>query len=198
MKLNIVVLASGGGTNFQAIIDACESGKLDATVAGLITNRYDAGALERARAHQIPYAVIRQDEFSSFHSYVEAFLKSIEQWSPSVVALAGYFAKIPAEIINEISVPMINIHPSLLPKYGGKGFYGKHIHRAVVENKETESGCTVHLVDEEFDTGRILRQARVQVQPEDTPEELSARIRPHEHRILVETIEQILKQQRDS
>lgn len=192
MKPGIVVFASGTGTNFQALIDACENGELHARIRALITNREDAGAITRARSYKIPYAVFKASEYQFHENYISSLLNKVWQFNPDLIVLAGYLEKIPKDVIEQAGCPIINIHPALLPKYGGKGMYGTHIHRAVIEQGETESGCTVHMVNENFDEGRILKQVRVPVKPDDTPETLAARIRPYEHQILIKTANQLL------
>lgn len=190
---HIVVFASGSGTNFQSIIDAIESQRItSASIAGLITNNPDAGAIERARKHDIPVAVIRREAFPNDIEYERNLLEHLKALETDVIILAGYLKKIPSSLLREYPNRVINIHPSLLPKYGGKGFYGRRVHEAVIQNKETVSGCTVHVVTEEYDKGPILGQRIVSVLSDDTPESLQKRILEQEHQLLPEVIQQIL------
>ncbi|SMO86383.1 phosphoribosylglycinamide formyltransferase [Gracilimonas mengyeensis] len=193
MKKNIVVFASGSGTNFQAIIDAAESGHLNARISGLITNKKDIGSIERAKKHSIPVKIIPPTDFSSEQDFATHLIKQLEKWNADLVVLAGYLKKIPKQMIQAYPNRILNIHPALLPKYGGKGFYGIHVHRAVLEAGEEESGCTIHIVTEAFDEGPVLAQAKVPVKKDDTPEELANRILKEEHKLYPAVIQQHLQ-----
>lgn len=195
---HIVVFASGSGTNFQAIIDAVESGKIDAKITGLVTNKNNIQAIERARNHDIRVRVLSPNEFDSHVHYARELLKQLDSWETDLVALAGYIAKIPDEVIDAYRGRIINIHPSLLPKYGGKGYYGMRVHRAVIENEEKESGCTVHYVTEEYDAGPVIAQAKVPVYPGDNAETLAERVLEQEHRLYPEVIGQIIEQMKSN
>lgn len=192
--INIVVFASGSGTNFQALIDAVESGQINGRIAGLITNKKDIQAINRAQTHSIDHKYLTPSDFSSHHKYVEALLSQLEKWDTQLIALAGYMVKIPVEIIDEYKNRIVNIHPSLLPKYGGKGFYGMKVHRAVIDNKETTSGCTVHIVTEEYDQGPILGQRKVPVKKSDDAETLAKRILKEEHKLFPKIIAKLARQ----
>ncbi len=186
---NIVVFASGSGTNFQSIIDAVQRGELTARITGLITNKPRIGAIDRARQHDIPTKVINPQELGSEKDFEKALLNQLEAWDADLIILAGYLKKIPFSVIKKYSNRILNIHPSLLPKFGGKGFYGSNVHRAVLEAGEAESGCTVHIVTEEFDEGPILAQTNVPVHENDTPEDLAKRILEEEHLLYPKTIQ---------
>ncbi len=188
----VVVFASGSGSNFQAIIDAVNAGEIQAEIAGLISNKSEAGALQRATNNSIPTTVCSPEQFESTADYEKVLLQKVESWKPDLIVLAGYLRKIPDQIIAAYRGSIINIHPSLLPKYGGKGFYGMNVHRAVLENNETESGCTIHIVDEEFDQGPIIAQSKVAVHSDDTPEILAKRVLHEEHKLLPATIKKFL------
>lgn len=187
----IVFFASGSGTNFQSVIDAAESGRLDAEITGLITNKPDIGAIERAKEASIPVRII-DPRYKTSDEHANELLEALAEFLPDLIVLAGYLQKIPDKVIDRYSGKIINIHPSLLPKYGGKGFYGMHVHRAVIESGDPESGCTVHYVDTIYDNGSIIRQKRVSVAPGETPESLAAKILKEEHKLLPETINQLL------
>jgi len=189
---HIVVFASGSGTNFQALIDAVESGKIDARIRGLVSNKTGIKALERARKHRIDTFVINPSSFETHKNYLRALLEKLRDWNTDLIVLAGYMIKIPAEIIEEYSGRIVNIHPSLLPEYGGKGFYGIKVHRAVIENNEKESGCTVHLVTEEYDKGPILAQEKVPVKNSDSPESLAERVLEKEHYLLPKVVAEMI------
>jgi len=187
---NLVFFASGSGTNFQSVIDAIESGQIEAQITGLVTNRSEAGAIKRAQKHGIPTFVID----SNASDFEQKLLDLLSELNPDLIVLAGYLKKIPTVIINTYSGRVINIHPSLLPKYGGKGYYGMNVHRAVIENKEDVSGCTVHFVDEFYDNGQIIEQIEVPVSSTDTPESLAEKILRREHELLPNTIHKLLTQ----
>ena len=187
----LVIFASGSGSNFQAIIDAIESGYITAEIAGLVSNKEGIGAIERARNHNIPVAVISDSDHEQFTSRLK---QQLADWKPDLIILAGFLKKIPDEIVRLYRNKIINIHPALLPKHGGKGFYGLRVHRAVLEAGDQESGCTVHYVNENYDEGDVIRQAKVPVHQTDTPETLAARVLKEEHKLLPSVIKQIINQ----
>lgn len=190
--LRVGVLVSGGGTNLQAILDALDQGRItNAEVAAVISNNPGAYALERARNHGIPAECISPKDFPDRASFNEALVAKVDSYDLDLVVLAGFLVKIPEAMIAKYRNKIINIHPSLIPKYCGKGFYGKRVHKAVLEGGEKESGATVHFVDEGVDTGEIILQEKVPVLEGDTPDELAARVLKVEHRILAEGLNQI-------
>lgn len=188
-----MVLASGSGTNFQSIIDSVQNGSLNAVITRLIASRNDIGAIEKAEKAGIPYEVIAPRYFQDHDDFADKLLKAIQSAEPDLIVLAGYLIKIPSAVIRTYPGKIINIHPALLPAYGGKGYYGLRVHKAVIADKMTESGCTVHFVTEEFDEGPILSQRTVPVYPDDTPEELAKRVLKEEHILLPQTIKSILE-----
>lgn len=185
---NIVVFASGSGSNFQSIIDATLTGKINARIVGLISNKHGIKALERAKINTIPTFVISEKEFDSIETYEEKLIEKILFWETDFIVLAGFLRKIPSSLIQKFDKKILNIHPSLLPKFGGKGFYGLNVHKAVIQAKEKYSGCTIHLVSDEYDTGSILAQAKVPVLKTDTPENLATRVLKMEHTLYPQTI----------
>lgn len=190
---NLVFFASGSGTNFQAVIDAVETGNIDAKIRGLITNKTDIGSINRAKKHNIPVRLLQPSEFNTPASYEEALLSTLKNWEPYLIVLAGYLLKIPDAVIKTYEGQIINIHPSLLPKYGGKGFYGLNVHKAVLEGGETETGCSVHVVTREYDEGPVLAQRKVAVHKTDTPEKLAARVLKQEHQLLPAVIKNLVR-----
>jgi len=182
--VRVAVLASGGGTNLQALLDALTNSPL-ARVARVVTNRPGAGAVERARARGIPTTVLRGPDDAA---ELLAALGDAE-----LVVLAGYLKRIPASVVARFRGRMINIHPALLPDFGGPGMYGHHVHEAVLASGARESGVTVHFVDEAFDRGAIIAQERVPVAPGDTPETLAARVLEVEHRLLPKVVLDLAK-----
>lgn len=190
---NIVVFASGSGSNFQSIIDNCENGSIPARITGLLTNKNDIKALDRATKHNIPTCVLKKSDFTTSVEYERALLQQLKEWNPTLIALAGFLQKIPDSVIQAYPDRILNIHPSLLPKFGGKGFYGMHVHQAVVESGDQETGCTVHLVNEVYDEGEVLGQVVVDVFANDTPEDVAARVLKEEHRLYPLIIEKHLE-----
>jgi phosphoribosylglycinamide formyltransferase-1 len=190
-KLKLAIFSSHEGTNMQSIIDASKAGKLDAEVVCIISNNSESGALRRAAKEGISGYHISSKEFPLESDLVSEMLKVLRLHEVDLIILAGYMKIIPAELIAQFRNHILNIHPALLPKFGGKGMYGMYVHKAVIEAGEKESGPTVHLVDEIYDNGRILHQRKVPVIPEDTPETLAAKVLIEEHKIYVETIQMI-------
>ena len=186
--MRLAVFASGGGTNFQAILDAIADGSLPADVACCVSNTPDAGALDRARQHTIPTAVVPPAEFDTPAAFGEALLDVLTRHAVDFVALAGYMVKVPPNVVTAFRHRMTNIHPALLPAFGGKGMYGRHVHEAVLESGVHWSGATVHLVTEEYDDGPIVPQEPVPVLPDDTPDTLAERIKTLEHTLYPEAL----------
>ena len=188
---NIVVLASGSGSNFQAIIDAIQSGRIrSAAITGLIAGKPGIRAAERAKSAGIPVKVL--DGSLPANQSEKQLAEYLEKWNPDLIVLAGYMRKIPDKIVRKYHNRIINIHPSLLPKYGGKGFYGSRVHSAVLEAGDRESGCTVHFVNEQYDQGDIISQVRVPVKSDDSVETLSKRVLLNEHQLLPDAIDKLL------
>src|SRR6267154_1562739 len=173
--VRVAVLVSGGGTNLQALLDALRESPL-ARVARVISNRADAGALARARRAGVPATVLRDPDDAP------ELLAALGD--AHLVVLAGYLKLVPAAVISRFRGRMINIHPALLPDFGGPGMYGARVHAAVLASGAKESGATVHFVAEEFDRGEIIAQERVPVSPTDTPDSLAVRVLEAEHRLL--------------
>lgn len=175
--LNVVVLVSGGGTNLQAIIDAVESGQITNTkIAGVISNNKNAYALERAKKHGIPSLCISPKQFASREEFNEQFLEKVNELHPDLIVLAGFLVVIPPAMTETYRNRIINIHPSLIPSFCGTGFYGLKVHEAALARGVKVVGATVHFVDEGTDTGPIILQKAVEVEPGDTPEVLQRRV----------------------
>ena len=180
--MRVAVLASGGGTNLQALLDTCQ-GSAPARVVVVISNKATAGALERAREAGVATEVL--DDPSDGDKIV-ALLRS---YDTELVVLAGYLKLVPEVVVQAYENRMLNIHPALLPSFGGPGMYGHHVHEAVLASGATVSGPTVHIVTAEYDRGPIVAQWPVPVAAGDTPESLAARIHPVEHRLLPAVVE---------
>lgn len=189
--MKIAVLVSGGGTNLQAIIDACTSGMIKGTVELVISNRKAAYGLERARRAGIQAEYFGKGNYPEREERYTKLIELLKEKSIELVVLAGYLDILPPAIIDAYRDKIINVHPSLIPKYSGMGFYGEKVHQAVLTAGEKESGATVHFVDEGADTGKIIVQGKVSVDPDDTPETLQKKVLVVEHRILTETIRDI-------
>ena len=181
--MNIGVFASGRGSNFQAILSAIERGILPARITVLLSNRSDAGAFEIANAHSIPTVYLSQKRFADEALYAAAMLAALTSHDVELIALAGYLKKIPAIVVREYRHRILNIHPALLPSFGGQDMFGHHVHEAVLASGVKVSGATVHLVDEEYDRGPIVLQKTVAVDESDTAETLAAKVLTVEHEI---------------
>lgn len=190
-RKRIAVLASGNGTNFQALIDACKAGEIEGEIVALATNTRHAYAITRARQAGIDVLIFEPEKFKTRTLFCARLAKALKEKDVDLVCLAGYLLKLEPCMVRAFPNRILNIHPALLPKYGGKGMYGRFVHEAVLRNQEAESGCTVHLVNEIYDEGPIIAQAKVAVDPADTPETLAAKIHPAEHKLYVQVVRDI-------
>ena len=189
---NLGFLASGRGTNVQTIVEACRAGALAANPVVIISNNAKSGVLAYAKNENIPHYHISQQT----HPDVDvAIAETFLQYDVSLVVLAGYMKKISSHLLATFKNRIINIHPALLPKYGGQGMYGMRVHEAVLAAGEKETGVTIHLVDAEYDQGQILAQEKVAVEPDDTPETLAARVLEVEHALYKATIGKIISRE---
>ncbi|MBS1590077.1 MAG: phosphoribosylglycinamide formyltransferase [Bacteroidetes bacterium] len=185
---SLVIFASGRGSNAQAIIDYFKKAG-GANVTLIVSNKESAGVLDIARAENIPFLIVDKQAFND-HSLVE----KIAQYKPSLIVLAGFLWKIPNSLVTAFSNQIINIHPALLPMYGGKGMYGNHVHQAVLADGKRESGISIHYVNEAYDEGSLILQAHCIVNAEDTVENLADRIHRLEHFFYPNTIAFLLSQ----
>jgi phosphoribosylglycinamide formyltransferase 1 len=179
--LRLAVLGSGFGSNCRAIYNAIQEGKLTAEIRVIISDHSDSGILEFAKARQIPAFSISHDQFHTKNEFHLSLLNAIQAYDTELIVLAGYLKKIGTPLIQNFPNKIINIHPALLPAFGGKGMYGKRVHQAVIDSGVKVSGITVHLVDEQYDQGPIVLQRTADVLDSDTPESLSAKILKLEH-----------------
>ena len=182
----IVLFASGSGTNAENIILYFNQ-KLTAKVVSVFCNNPNAKVLDRAKKHHVPTVVFSKEELNS--GFV---LNKLEEYKPDLIVLAGFLWQFPASIIEKYPNSIINIHPALLPKYGGKGMYGMHVHVAVLENNEPETGITIHHVNEHYDEGYIVFQQSVKIDDCKTPEEIAVKIHELEHKHFPVVIDKIL------
>jgi len=188
--LHLGFLASHGGSNMQAIVDACRDGRLNAEPRVVISNNSDAMALQRAKHAGIPHYRISGKTHPG-EAEDQAILRTLKAHDVDTVILAGYMKKIGPQTLEAYRGRILNIHPALLPKFGGPGFFGRRVHEAVLQAGQTVTGVTIHLVDAQYDHGPILAQCRVPVLPDDTPDSLASRVLTEEHRLYVETLQQI-------
>ena len=191
-RLRLGVLASGGGSNLQSIIDKSIDGTLAADVVVVISNNSGAGALARACNHAIEALHISTLTEGGEDALDRRLTAELESRDVDLVILAGYMKKIGTKLLGSFQNRILNIHPALLPKFGGNGMYGMNVHRAVIAAGETESGPTVHIVDEKYDHGEIIAQMTVPVLQDDTPESLQKRILAKEHEIYPAAIQKLV------
>lgn len=184
--LNIAIFASGSGTNAEKIIEKFSTNS-EIRVQLLLSNKADAYALERARRHGVATHVFSRQEFRD----TDGVLNKLQEHNIQLIVLAGFLWLIPPKFVKAFPQAIINIHPALLPKYGGKGMYGMHVHEAVVKNQETETGITIHYVNEFYDEGGIIFQEKCTVETSDTPEDVAMKVHALEHRYFPEVIEEI-------
>lgn len=191
--LRVCVCVSGGGTNLQAIIDAIDAGKItNAQIVRVISNNKTAYALERAKEHQIDAIAVSPKDYETRELFNEALLQTINEVQPDLIVLAGFLVVIPKEMIAQYRNRIINIHPSLIPSFCGTGYYGLKVHEAALERGVKVTGATVHFVDEGTDTGPIILQKAVNVEPGDTPKVLQQRVMEQaEWQILPQAIDRI-------
>ena len=188
--LRVGVLASHQGTNFQAVVDACQQGRIRAHVALLICNNSNAPDMTRARRSGIPTVHLSSITHPSPDLLDESMNNHLTEENIDLVVLAGYMKKLAPRVLDAYRDRIINVHPSLLPHHGGPGFYGSRVHKAVIEAGDSETGATVHLVNSEYDMGKTLMQEKITVEVDDTPESLAERLHPIEHKLLIEVIQQ--------
>lgn len=186
--MNLGFLASHRGTNMQAVIDACRTGRLPATPAVVICNNCDAEALVRARQVGLPAYHLSGATHPVPDALDDAIFDALTRHDADIVLLAGYLKKLGPRTIARYRGRIVNVHPALLPKFGGQGMYGARVHEAVLASGDRETGVSIHLVDEEYDHGDVIAQCRVPVESGDTVESLAARVLAREHDFLVETL----------
>lgn len=191
-RLKLSILASHGGSNMQAIIDRIGEGRLDARIVLVISNNPGSGAVERARKAGLPCQVLNGKTHPDPDSRDVATLDALVDAGTELVCLAGYMKRIGPRTLAAFKGRMINIHPSLLPRFGGAGMYGIRPHEAVLAAGETETGATVHVVTERYDEGPIIGQRRVRVAPGDSPQSLQNRVLAVEHQLYSDTIAEII------
>ena len=188
LGLNLCVFASGSGSNLKAIIKASLTGRINSRVSLVISNNSGAGALETAAEYNIPYLHLSQKLFATQKEFTAEILRSLKKHKVNFILLAGYMKMLDPVIIKKFRNRIINIHPALLPKFGGKGMYGIHVHEAVVAANEQITGATIHFVNEVYDSGAVILQKQVRVKPADDAESLQKRVLRAEHKLYPEAI----------
>lgn len=186
--INAAIFASGEGTNAENLITYFKNDPR-IKIKLVITNRDDAGVIKRAEEHKKTVQIISKD---ALNNYTDQIIEFLNTEKIDLIILAGFILKIPEKLVKAFPDKIVNIHPSLLPKYGGKGMYGANVHKAVIENKEQESGITIHFVNEEYDKGRIILQAKCPVLSNDTAETLAAKIHQLEYDYFPKAIEELI------
>jgi phosphoribosylglycinamide formyltransferase-1 len=189
--MRIAVLASHGGTILQAVIDACTAAELDAQVVLVISNNSRSGAMARAQAAGLDTLHLSSTTHPEADALDGAMLSALNDAGADWVLLAGYMKRLGPRVLASYRNRILNTHPALLPKFGGEGFYGRRVHEAVLAAGETETGATVHLVDEAYDSGPILAQVRVPVRRQDDPEALEQRVKVAERKLVVATLAEL-------
>lgn len=191
--LNLAIFASHSGSNMQAIIDSIDQKKLNATIKCLITNNSNSYAIQRAINHNIPYFHISSKTHPNPGELVHKIIKILTESDVNIIILAGYMKLLDEEIIDYVEGRVLNIHPALLPKFGGEGMWGMNVHNAVINSNEKKSGATVHLVSKEYDKGRILGQSYVNITENDTAETLANKVLKLEHKLYSDVLIKISK-----
>lgn len=189
--MNFAVLASHEGTTLQAVLDACAEGRIPARVAAVLSNNSAAGALRRARLAGVPALHLSEGTAGGPAALDEAILGTLQAHAVDVVLLLGYMKRLGPQTLAGYAGRVLNTHPALLPKFGGRGMFGLNVHRAVVAAGETVSGASIHLVDGEYDTGKVIAQVSVPVEGTDSAETLGARVQAAERAMLVEVLTDI-------
>lgn len=188
MRIAVMVSGQGRGSNMKAIIDACKSGKISGEVALVVGVRDDAPAMERARAEGVKTVSVSPKDYESTDAYDDAVYSALVGSRIDLVCLAGYMRVLGAKVVDHFRNRILNVHPALIPSFCGKGMYGHHVHEAVLERGVKFTGVTVHLVDEDYDTGPIVLQSVVPVEQDDTPDTLAARVLVSEHQTYTDAI----------
>ena len=191
-KVKLAILASGTGTTFESIAMACKTGILSADIVCLVSDRSNISVLDKADNYGVPSKVIIQKDYSSIEEWDKVLCNYLHQKKPDWVVLAGFLKKIETATLKQFKNRIINTHPALLPKYGGKGMYGKHVHQAVIESGDKTTGVSVHLVSEQYDRGPILAQTPVSVSPDDTAESLESKVKAIEKVFYVSVLQQLI------
>jgi phosphoribosylglycinamide formyltransferase-1 len=191
-RFRICVFASGRGSNLQAIIDGVEEGRLNCEIVFVMSNNSSSGALEIARKKNIPAYHLSEKVFHK-NNFEESLIDLLEKHKPDLIVLAGYMKLVPVSVIRRFENRIINIHPALLPKFGGKGMYGMNVHNAVFQAGEKVSGVTIHIVNENYDEGKVIYQEKIDISDCKSPEEIAEKVLKLEHKVYPEVIQKIIE-----
>lgn len=192
---NIAVLVSGGGTNLQSLIDNVENGFINGRICVVISNKAGVYALERAKKHNIPSVVIEQKDFNDYAAFNAKILETLLRFDTQIIALCGYLKILSEDIVKRFEKKIVNVHPSLIPKFCGMGYFGLKVHQAVLDAGEKETGATVHYVDENADTGEIIFQEKCAVDRGMTAEELQQRVLKLEHKLMPAAVKMLCEKE---
>jgi len=187
-SIAVIIGGKGRGSNLAALAEACVTHQIPAKISVVISPADDLPALQIAKQYSLPISIVSPQE----DRYGEQLVQTLERAKADIVCLAGYMRLLPTEVLNTYKGKILNIHPALLPKFGGKGMYGRHVHEAVLQKQERESGCTVHFVTENYDEGEIVLQLKCEVLPGDTPESLGSRVLSLEHKAYPQALKQLI------
>lgn len=187
----IAVFASGRGSNFAAILEQIKLGSIQGEIMCVLSDAVHPPVFDIAKEHQIPTHWVNRRQFSDAADYARFLIDLLESYGVELVILAGYLKLIPAPVVNRFRNAIVNIHPALLPNFGGKGYYGLKVHEAVINSGVKITGVTVHFVDEHYDNGQVIVQEKVAVLADDTPETLARRVLAVEHRLYPEVVRAI-------
>ena len=190
-KIKLAVLISGSGSNLQALIDACKDADYPAEIAVVISNKANANGLARAQKAGIQTHIISHRNYDGRQEFDAALIEALKPYSPDLICLAGFMRILSDDFINSFEGRILNTHPSLLPKHGGEGMYGMHVHRAAIDAGDNISGCTIHHVISEVDRGPVILQKQVPVMADDTAETLAARVIEQEHIAYVDAVKMV-------
>lgn len=193
----IAFLASHNGTNMRAVVAACRDGRLRATAGVVISNNADSAALAWAKQNRLPTAHISTKTAGSDAAADAAIAATLAQHGADLVVLAGYMRKLGPETLGSFAKRILNVHPALLPKFGGQGMYGTFVHEAVLKSGDKETGATIHLVDGDYDHGPVVAQIRMAIEADDTAETLAARVQAKEQELFPETLRRIIGREID-
>ena len=188
----LVMLASGTGTTVSAFCEAGEKGQIPAQVTAVITNESKAGVISVAKKHQIPYSLVKYRKEDA-KGWDRLLFETAKKYDPDLILLAGFLKKIGPLMLAHFKNRILNSHPALLPEFSGQGMYGRKVHSAVISHKKTETGVTIHLVNENYDEGRILAQKKLPILPGETPSELEKRVKVLEKALYIQTVTKILQ-----
>ena len=195
MTNNLVIFASGGGSNFKSIfINTLKNNIQNSQVTLLISNNPKSNAVKYADSQNIDTFIINKNRYPDRVNYMKALINKLNKYNPTLIILAGYMKLIPKEVVRAFKNKIINIHPGKLPEFGGKGFYGINVHRAVIDSGAKSTVVTIHYVNEEYDKGMIIHEEIIDIMDDDTPESLSERVLKYEHSVYSNVIDKIINE----